>query len=159
MSCHVTESPNKRGKHLVTFKARGDIAHLGATGYELDTTKITDEDLAQIPGQIAAYKADEELVLQGHLYRLVSPFGGSNYFAEELVSDDQNHAKITVMKMVENFNEEDIRLYPKGLLPDAKYHAVELGQTLSGRSWMEFGFMPAFEQGDFVANVYHFEVC
>jgi len=159
MSCHVTESPNKRGKHPVSFKARGDIAHLGATGYELDTTKLTDEDLAQIPGQIAAYKADEELVLRGQLYRLVSPFGGSNYFAEELLSEDQARIKITVMKLVENFNEEDIRIYPNGLRPDAQYRMTESGQIMSGCSWMEFGFLPVFEQGDFVTNVYHLEIC
>jgi len=159
MSCHVTESPNKRGLHLTPFQSRADIAHLGATGYELDTTKITDEEIAQIPGQIAAYKADEDLVLNGDLYRLVSPFGDSNYFAQELLSTDKTKGKITVMKVLENFNEPELRLYPQGLLPEVNYHVPELNRTMTGSSWMAFGFIPAFPQGDFQTKVYHFCAC
>lgn len=159
MSCHVTESPNKRGTHLVAMQSRADIAHLGATGYELDTTKITDEEVSQIPGQIAAYKSDEDLILNGDLYRLASPFGASNHFAVELLSSDKAKGKITIMKLVENFNEQELRLYPKGLLPDTAYYVPELNRTMLGSSWMEFGFTPAFPQGDFRTLVFHFQAC
>ena len=50
----MTESPNRRAKHLTPFKPRADTPPLGATGNELDTTKLTDEGLARIPGQVAA---------------------------------------------------------------------------------------------------------
>ena len=156
MSCHVTESPNRRAKHLTPFQARADIAHLGATGYELDTTKLTDEELAQIPRQVAAYHADEDLVMDGIVYRTLNPKPGSNHFGMMLVSRDGTKGKLTVMKMQEDFNEPTIRLYPKGLNPDFAYYCPELDVTRQGNSWLNFGILPAFPEGDFNTLVYHF---
>ena len=67
--------------------------------------------------------------------------------------------KITVMKVLENFNEPELRLYPQGLLPEVNYHVPELNRTMTGSSWMAFGFIPAFPQGDFQTKVYHFCAC
>lgn len=36
-SCHVSVCPNHQSGRVTPFASRGDIAHLGATGYELDT--------------------------------------------------------------------------------------------------------------------------
>jgi len=156
MSCHVTESPNRRAKHLTPFKARADIAHLGATGYELDTTKLTDEELAMIPEQVAAYHADEDLVMEGDVYRTVNPKSGSNHFGMMLVSKDKSKGKLTVMKLQEDFNAPTLRLYPKGLDPETSYFCPELDKTMLGSSWMGFGILPAFPEGDYNTLVYHF---
>ena len=157
MSCHVTESPNRRAKHLTPFKARADIAHLGATGYELDTTKLTDEELALIPGQVAAYHADKELVMEGDVYRVLNPKPGSNHFAMMLVSKDKGKGKLTVMKLQEHFNDATLRLYPKGLDPNRTYYCPELDKTMQGSSWCYFGILSAFPEGDYNTLVYHFE--
>ncbi|MBE6980755.1 MAG: alpha-galactosidase [Ruminococcaceae bacterium] len=155
-SCHVTESPNRRAKHLTPFGARADMAHLGATGYELDATKLTDEELSRIPGQVAAYRADEDLVLEGDLYRLEAPVGGSNYFAVCLVSKDKTKGKLTVMRLQENFNEPERKLFPRGLDPQVRYYVPELDRTMAGNSWMHFGICPKFPDGDYETQVYHF---
>lgn len=156
MSCHVTASPNRRARHLTPFHARGHIAHLGATGYEFDISKISDLEFAQIPDQIAAYRADEDLVLKGDLYRICIPTDDSNYFAVCLVSKDKQKAKLTAMKFQENFNEPAIRLYPRGLREDKLYHVPELSKTMAGSSWMRFGLCPDFPIGDYETLVYHF---
>ncbi len=156
MSCHVTSSPNRRAKHLTPFHARADIAHLGATGYEFDTTKLSDSDLAQIPGQVKAYHADEDLILEGDLYRICGPVGESNHFAVCLVSKDREKAKLTAMKHQENFNEPEIRLYPRGLAGNMLYEVPELGRIMTGESWMRFGIQPSFPAGDYETVVYHF---
>jgi len=156
MSCHVTESPNRRAKHTTPFHSRAALAHLGATGYELDTTKMTDEELFEIPNQIAAYKADTDLVLDGDVYRLVSPFGDTNYFAMEVVTPDKKKAKIVVMKFMEAFNEPEVRIFPKGLDPETVYEVTELGLTMQGKSWMNFGIYPKMDDRDFETKVYRF---
>ena len=156
MSCHITESPNRRAKHLTPFQSRADIAHLGVNGYELDTTKLTDEELAAIPAQVAAYHADEDLVMEGDVYRVVSPKPGSNYFAMMLVSKDKAKGKLTVMQLQEHFNKATIRLYPKGLDPQATYFCPELGKSMQGSSWLHWGILPSFPQGDYNTLVYHF---
>jgi len=156
MSCHVTESPNRRAKHLTSFQARADISHLGANGYELDTTKLTDDELALIPGQIAAYHADEDLVLRGDVYRTLNPRPGSNHFGMMLVAKDKQKGKLTVMKLQEDFNAPTLRLYPQGLDPNTAYYCPELDKTMQGSSWLNFGILPAFPEGDYNTLVYHF---
>ncbi|MBP3313314.1 MAG: alpha-galactosidase [Oscillospiraceae bacterium] len=156
MSCHVTASPNRRAKHLTTLHSRYDIAAMGPLGYELDTTKMTEEELAEIPLQIAAFKEDEEMVFTGDTYRLHSPFGDSNYFAMQSVSADKKKSRVTVMKLQENFNEPEIRVYPQGLDPDTVYEVAELGRTMEGRSWMNFGFRPKVAAGDYETKVFRF---
>ena len=156
MSCHITESPNRRAKHITKLYARADLAHMGATGYELDTTKMTDEEIANIPNQIAAYKADEDLVFNGNVYRLNSPFGDSNYFAMQVVSPDKKKSRVTVMKMQENFNEPETRIFPQGLDEDTVYEVAELNMTMKGSSWMNFGIYPEMPEGDYETKVYRF---
>ena len=154
MSCHVTPSPNIRATHYVTMEARADIAHLGATGYELDTTKLSEEDLAKVPHQVAAYHADEKLVLEGDLYRLVAPVEGSNHFAVMLVSKDKKSAKLTAMRFLKDGGE--IRLYPRGLAEDLLYEIPELDKAATGREWMEQGIDPTFHSADYETCTYHF---
>ena len=154
MSCHVTPSPNLRATHFVTMQARADIAHLGATGYELDTTKLSAEDLGKVPLQVASYHADEKLVLEGDLYRLVAPVEGSNHFAVMLVSKDKKQAKLTAMRFVAG---ESICLHPRGLAEDVTYTVPELNKTLTGREWTEQGIAPSFAPGDNETCTFHFE--
>ena len=154
MSCHVTPSPNLRASHFVTMQARADIAHLGATGYELDTTKLSAEDLAKVPQQVASYHANERLVLEGDLYRLVAPVEGSNHFAVMLVSKDKNFAKLTTMRFEEA--KGNICLYPRGLGADVSYEVPELNETKTGKVWMQQGITPEFLSGDYETCTYHF---
>ena len=154
-SCHVTRSPNRRAGHVTPLASRADIAMLGAFGYELDIGAMQPEEIAVLPQQVRAYRADEDLVLNGDLYRLSSP-AESNFFAFQLVSPDRSRARITVMKELELYSRSQIRLCPQGLEETALYFCPELGRTMEGRSWMHFGFHPSFPQGDFLTNVYHF---
>ncbi len=156
MSCHVTESPNRRAKHLTPLHARADMAQMGATGYELDTTKMTDEELAEIPSQVARYKEDEDLIFDGDVYRLNAPFGSSNYFAINVVSPDKKKARLTMMRMLENYGEPEERIFPVGLDEETVYEVAELGMTMKGSSWMNFGIYEEMPKGDFETKVYRF---
>lgn len=84
MSCHVSACPNHQTQRITPLNTRGAIASLGATGYELDLTKISSEEKEQIKTQIRDYKAIDELVLRGDLYRLKDPFK-DDYFCVMLV--------------------------------------------------------------------------
>ena len=155
MSCHVTTSPNRGASYYVTMQARADIAHLGATGYEFDTAKLSKEELSQIADQVASYHRDERLVLEGDLYRLAAPTQGSNLFAVMQVSKDKKSAKLTAMRFADRPAE---RLYPKGLNVDKTYYVAELQQTQTGKTWMEEGIAPQFPTGDHQTVTYHFDV-
>ena len=157
-SCHVSAVPNHQCGRITPFASRSDIAHLGATGYELDTTKLPKEELAQIQGQVAQYLQMEDLVLHGDLYRLNNPLE-ENLFAEMLVAKDKSKGHLTVMVPIFVPNGKAVRIYPKGLDENAQYHIPELNRTVSGRNLARVGILVnlPWAGGDFLTRTYHFE--
>lgn len=155
-SCHVSVTPNHQSGRITPFDSRAAIAHLGATGYELDTTKLSKEELTQIKSQTEDYKKIEDLVLNGDLYRLHNPLE-ENFFAEMIVSKDKEKACLTAMRPINVPNAAFIRVYPRGLSPEATYRVEELGLTRSGSTLMQCGIFVGFAYCDFASAVYHFE--
>jgi alpha-galactosidase len=151
ISCHTSICPNHQTNRTTPFKTRADIAHLGATGYELDTTKITPEELAEVKSQVEDYHEMEDLVLNGDLYRLENTFD-SNYFAMMIVSKDKSKAHITAMRALCRPNDEHKRIFPRGLDKNAVYEVVneEYGfcRRLSGAAIMNAGLVLPLKTAD-----------
>ena len=156
LSCHVSICPNHQTGRTTPFATRAAIAHLGATGYELDTARMIAEEVAAIPAQVEAYHAIEKLILEGDCYRLESTMEG-NYFAEMVVAKDKSEAVLTVFRALVLANAETKRVYPVGLEEDALYRIPELDLELHGSTIMNVGLVPKFVREDFTALVYHFE--
>ncbi|MDR0948012.1 MAG: alpha-galactosidase, partial [Lachnospiraceae bacterium] len=57
MGAHVSVCPNHAIGRNTPFATRGYVALTGTFGYELDVTKLSDEDKAMIPKQVAMYHA------------------------------------------------------------------------------------------------------
>ena len=156
MSCHVSAVPNHQVGRTTSLKTRANIAHLGATGYELDTTVFTDEDRAAVRAQIEDYKKMERLVLHGDLYRLDNPYT-SNYFAFMIVSKDKSQAHLTYYRSLNHCNAIPHRIVMQGLDENKQYYIPELNLILHGSVLMSVGIVAEFEGGDFSTNVLHFE--
>ncbi len=135
MSCHVSVCPNHQTGRTTPLASRADIAHLGATGYELDVSKMKPEDIAQIPAQVAAYHDMEALVLNGDLYRIASPFD-SNMFGFMIVSKDKSEAHATVMRTLRTVDAEPCNIRFAGLDPDALYEDTATGKRSYGKTLM-----------------------
>ena len=155
-SCHVSVCPNHQCGRNTPFSSRGDIASLGATGYELDTTKLSEENLMAIKSQVDKYRLNERLILDGDLYRLNNPLE-ENLFAVMVVSKDKRVAKLTAMRPISIPNGVEIRIYAQGLDYNANYHIKELDLTLSGRNLINFGLLVKFTNNDFATIDYTFE--
>lgn len=140
MSCHVSACPNHQTQRITPFETRGAIASLGATGYELDLTKLSEEEKEQVKAQIENYKKIDELVLQGDLYRLSDPFT-TNYFCEMLVSKDKTRACVVGERFRGDPCDHDRVLKLKGLDENKKYCIKELGVTASGKALMGAGLL------------------
>ena len=155
MSCHVSAVPNHQTRRSCDMKTRADIAHLGATGYELDSTLLTEEEKESIKEHIAAYKEMAHLVLSSDLYRTENPFEG-NYFGFNLVSKDKSEAVFTCYRRLNG--EELVKfVYPRGLDSDKRYYISEREVTLSGATIMNAGIQPYFAPRDFSTRVFHFK--
>ena len=93
----------------------------GSFGYELDLTKLTDEECAEIKEQIKRYKDVEPVVHSGLHYRLSDPSENKGYYCWEHVSEDKSRCllSIVVTDPQANYTLAHVRL--KGLDPDAVY--------------------------------------
>ena len=156
LSCHVSICPNHQTGRTTPFATRAAIAHLGATGYELDTARMIPEEVAAIPAQVEAYHAMEDLILNGDCYRLESTMEG-NYFSEIVVAKDKSRAVMTVFRALVMANPETKRVYPVGLEEDALYRIPELEMALHGSTIMNVGLVPKFVREDFTTVTYTFE--
>lgn len=156
MSCHVSECPNHQCGRITPFSSRGDIAHLGATGYELNIASLGEQDKEQIRSQIEAYQKMQDLVLQGDLYRLNNP-SEENLFAWELISKDKSHAHITAFRPVCIPNDKCIRVYPRGLDENTSYRVTELNLVKKGSTLMHYGLVVEFGRIDFATQTFTFK--
>ncbi len=159
MACHLSSCPNHQTGRTESFATRADIAHLGATGYELDSTKLTEEEIAAIREQTAEYREMEDLILFGDLYRIDDPFTG-NYFSEAIVSKDKSRAYLIAYRRLGGVNSEAHRVKMRGLDPKKNYFVPELSLILSGATLMNVGLIPNFgghASGDFRTAKFHFE--
>ena len=155
MSCHVSVVPNHQTGRITPMATRADIAHLGATGYELDTSNFTDEDREETRKQVEEYHGMEELVLTGDLYRTENPME-SNYFGFMLVSKDKKDGLLTAYRRMGSVNNEVKRLKVAGLDEEKEYYVSGLDRTLKGSTLMNVGIMADFARGDFMTVKYRF---
>lgn len=156
MSCHVSAVPNHQVNRVTEFSTRGDIAHLGATGYELDTTAFKDSDRSAVKSQIEEYKNIERLILEGDLYRLDNPYE-TNFFAFAVVSKDKSFAHLTCYRSLHRCNSHVHRIIMQGLDQNKEYYIPELKIILHGSTIMSLGIPVSFENHDFASKTFHFE--
>lgn len=156
MSCHVSICPNHQTGRTTPYDTRANIAQLGATGYELDTTTFTDEDRAATAVQIKEYRESQDLVLCGDLYRIDSP-ETSNFFTVAVVAKDKTRGFVVCYRRMGGVNTEIKRIRFAGLDSGKNYYVRELDRTLSGATLMNVGIVPSYPRGDFGSVKYHFE--
>jgi len=120
MGAHVSAVPNHQVGRMTSLEMRGLVAMGGNFGYELDLTKFTEEERAQVRRQVALYKEIRGLVQQGDLYRLKSPFEG-NEAAWMFVSPDRREAAVFHFRVLAEPNAPLGRLALRGLDPLRDY--------------------------------------
>lgn len=72
MGAHVSDCPNHTVGRSTPFMTRAHVALAGTFGYELDITKISEEERAMIPEQVSMYHKYNDLVREGDYYRVAS---------------------------------------------------------------------------------------
>ncbi len=113
------------------IETRANVAYFGTFGYELDITKLTEEDQQKVKEQVAFFKANRHLLHTGDFYRLLNPFE-SNETAWMVVSQDQKEAIVGYYKVLAKPNEKYNRLKLNGLDPNKLY-------TVNGRNSSHYG--------------------
>lgn len=73
MGAHFSTVPNHCTGHVSTVEARMAAALSGTFGFELDLTKYSEEELAELRSYVAWYRKHGALLRGGDLHRLVNP--------------------------------------------------------------------------------------
>jgi alpha-galactosidase len=151
MGCHVSAVPNHQVGRLTPIQTRGVVAMAGNFGYELDITKLTQEEKAEIKEQVKLYKEIRETVQFGDTFRLLSPFE-SNEVAWMIISKDKSEVVVSYVKQYAEPNKWNKPLKLKGLEENAKYQIVGEDMILGGDELMNIGLIIPELKGDYAAK-------
>ena len=139
VSAHVSVCPNHQNGRVTPFKTRGICAMQGSFGYELDLSKLSEEDKAETRWQITVYNENWELFQSGSYYRLNSPMENHDYTAWSYVSKDQRKVSLSVIYTDLHGNPKPVRVKLKGLKKDASYDVD--GTVYTGTALMRGGLL------------------
>lgn len=156
MGAHVGDCPNHIVGRNTPFETRGRVALSGTFGYELDITKISGEDRAQIPGQVEQYHKYQPLVQKGDYYRLASWTLERPYDCWEVAAKDGSEVLVTFVQVLAEPNCHSRVIFLKGLLEDAEYALEDTDEVYFGDELMKCGYLIPSEQGDFRSRLLHF---
>ena len=156
ISAHVTASPNHQNGRVTPLKTRADVAYAGIFGYELDITRMSDDEIEEVKKQIEYAKKLRALMIDCDFYRLQSPYETNNC-TWETVSKDKKEAFVMTCRVLTNVHtklEEGFKLC--GLDPNADYRDENTGIVYGGDVLMYQGIVPEYGQHDFASITYHF---
>ncbi|MCD8076228.1 MAG: alpha-galactosidase [Lachnospiraceae bacterium] len=153
IGAHVSICPNHGTGRTTPFETRGVVALSGTFGYELDITKLSDEEKKQIPAQVARYKKYSALIREGNYYRIASWRENHRYDCFMVVSEDRSEALLTYVQVLAQTNRKSLRLRLHGLDADAFYE-IE-GKRYQGAVLMYAGLLLPRMNGDFQTCLLH----
>lgn len=155
MGAHVSDCPNHTVGRTTPFATRGAVALAGTFGYELDITKISEEDRNQIPEQTAMYHKYNDLVRTGDYYRMASYRENHYYDAYMVVSKDKTEALVTFVMVKRRPNPRSRCLKLLGLAPEKTYRMEGEERTYLGSTLMNAGIFVEDMWGDNQAKLIH----
>lgn len=155
MGAHVSDCPNHTVGRSTPFATRGNVALAGTFGYELDVTRIPEEDRAAIPSQVAMYHKYNDLVRNGDYYRIASYSENKYYDCYEVVAKDKSEALITFVSVLNRPNFHSRRITIPGLDVSKKYQVEGEEKIYSGDTLMNAGLIIANLWGDFQSKLIH----
>ncbi len=125
MGAHVSVVPNHQTGRSATMKTRSLLAMCGTFGYELDPRVWDGDTIEEIQGYVKLFKRLSNLIYEGDLYRLWSPFRTTS-MAWMVVSRDQLRAIVFAFKVTREVGRLEPRLKLRGIREDLLYCVEEL---------------------------------
>ena len=166
MMAWVTDSPHWLNKRATSLSYRMLSSMQGSLGIGANIAKWNDEEAATAKRLIAAYHQVQPTIVQGDLYRLISPRNGSEFSATQTV----NHEKSQSVVFAFIHSTQEGRTFPRlklqGLDPAAQYALTPIEgsatkdtpATASGAWWMNHGLdMSEDFRGDFQAAAFRLD--
>lgn len=152
MGSHVSAVPNHQTGAVTPLKFRFDVACSGRLGMELQPRNLNEEERGLAAKCIDSYKKYRDIVFEGDLYRLASPYDGP---CSSLMYVSKDRSRAVVFLYCSDYINRDVggmSFNLQGLDPARKYRVTELnvekscwngsGGTFSGNYLSCGGFNP-----------------
>ena len=120
MASHVTDWNKK-----TSMKFRLDVASMCKLGFDIDVHNLSDADFNLCKQAVANYNRLKPVILDGEMYRLVSPYEG-NHAAVNYVSEDKTHAVLFAYDLHPRYKEPLFNVKLQGLDPSFVYSVKEI---------------------------------
>lgn len=156
---HVSVCPNHQTGRSVSMKTRGIVAMAGTFGYELDITKLSEDDKEMVKVQVEEFKKYYDLIQNGDYYRLTDDGSKSPYVAWEFAAADQSEALLNVVVLRAKANPMLHTVQVKGLKPDAVYRVEGTEEEYLGAALMSGGYPVPVLWDDYQSIQVHFVEC
>lgn len=128
LGTHVSAVPNHQTLNTTSLENRFNIGSLGAFGYELDLSKLTNVAIDTIKKQVMFYKENRKLLQHGKYHRIESIFK-SKYSSWIIVNTDKTEAISTIVVSKKETNWKRPRFKFTGLEDDYLYELTIREQT------------------------------
>ena len=172
VGAHVSASPNHQTGRRTPFHTRAVVAMSGTFGYELDPSKLTDEEKEEVREQIGVFRKHYDLI-QGGLYYRLTNIDEETYEAWQFTAEDRSETLLNLVITDIQPNAAPINIRLKGLDPDAVYELTdesagrqcvipseipyqEWRKTFSGAMLMNAGYTFPLVTGDYPAFQLYF---
>ena len=147
MGSHVSATPNHQTGNITPIKFRFDIACAGRLGMELQPKRMDDAEKRFARKAVASYKAYRDIVMEGDLYRIGTPYDDTGYYGLMYVSKDKKKAVLFTYC---------IRYQSRTLIPKFRLHGLDAKtrytvreqNTDKKRFWFDGGTFT----GEYLAN-------
>lgn len=120
MGTHVSTAPNHQTGRVVPLSTRECVAMAGTFGYELDISKLTQEEKEEVKEQIDRFKKYYDLIQYGDYYKISSPLEGT-CTVWEIADPSGTEALVSVVYHHVQANPIPVRVKVQGLKEEASY--------------------------------------
>ena len=170
MGAHVSACPNQQTGRTTPFGTRAIVAMSGTFGYELDPSRLTEDEKRQVRVWNERYHRFYELTHRGRYYRLTELEPPVDFVAWAFVAEDGSRALVNLVVTRPHANTQGFHLRLRGLVPGGRYRLSELivegceqpdgrylgnkkleGRVFTGKSLMYAGLTLQPMRGDYPA--------
>ena len=131
LAAHVTNW-NKN----TSVKFRTDVASMCKLGFDIDLKTMSKADYAYTQGAVANWRRLQDVILNGELYRLVSPYE-SNHAAVNYVSQDKGKSVVFAYDLHPRYQEPVRNVRLQGLDANRMYTVKEINLMLDTKSALD----------------------
>lgn len=152
LAAHVCSAQNKYTQRRTPLKFRFDVASMCRMGMEMVPSDFNEAEKAYAKRAISEYKRIRNVIQQGDLYKLISPYEGRRDYASLMyVDSSKDKAIVFIYRMLFTRKMHERIIKFQGLDPNRKYLIKEVapeeegkpieldGKVVSGRYLMEEG--------------------